>query len=146
MKKGYHSELSRSQPPLELAWTTVAAKGLKKKVVTPHRSICSRSDPIKPAPEILYEDPDLATQTVVRKAVSIVQQALTPGAVVFSFPENLFSSRQAACHAIQGQIGVLKGVKCLSRYSTKPSSALIIESLFKHQGHTQQANESGIEI
>ncbi|ORE13425.1 hypothetical protein BCV71DRAFT_189229, partial [Rhizopus microsporus] len=44
----------------------------------------------------------------------IVQQALTLGAVVFSFPEGLFSSRQATYHAIQGQIGVLKRVKHLS--------------------------------
>ncbi|CEG67693.1 hypothetical protein RMATCC62417_04085 [Rhizopus microsporus] len=99
-----------------LAWATIVAKGLKKKAATPHRSFRSRSDQIKQVPEILHEDPDLATQTVARKAASIVQQAFKPGAAVFSFPEDLFSFRQATYYAIQGQIGVLKGVKCLSMY------------------------------
>lgn len=109
-------DFSWYSPPLELAWATVVAKGLKKKAATPHRSFRSRSDQIKQVPEILHEDPDLATQSVVRKAASIVQQAFTPGTVVFSFPEDLFSSRQATYYAIQGQIGALKGVKRLSMY------------------------------
>lgn len=72
-----------------------------------------------PVTEILH-DPDLATQTVLRKTAYIIQQALTPSAVVFSFPEDLFSSRKAAYHAIQVQIGVLKGIKCLNMYSAFP--------------------------
>ncbi|RCH88139.1 hypothetical protein CU097_003169 [Rhizopus azygosporus] len=99
-----------------LAWATVVAKGLKKKAATPHRSFRSRSDQIKQVPEILHEDPDLATQSVVRKAASIVQQAFTPGTVVFSFLEDLFSSLQVTYHAIQGQIGALKRVKRRSMY------------------------------
>ncbi|ORE02601.1 hypothetical protein BCV72DRAFT_214928, partial [Rhizopus microsporus var. microsporus] len=83
---------------------------------------------------------------VSHKAASIVKQALAPGAVVFFFPEGLLFSRQATYHAIQGQLRALKGVECLSMYSTKPSPALIVEVLFGGLAHARKAIYFGIKV
>ncbi|KAG2189522.1 hypothetical protein INT46_009261, partial [Mucor plumbeus] len=71
-------------------WSTVAAKGALRKVITPQRPATNIDNKYKLVPNVVYEDEDIKDEIITRKATDIVQQALTPGSVLFSFPSALF--------------------------------------------------------
>ncbi|CAO3686812.1 unnamed protein product [Rhizopus stolonifer] len=130
----------------QLPWSTVVTNGLKKKVISiSHRAISTEND-LRPAPHIIFEDPTLSDHILSCKAASIVQQALTPGVVIFLFPSTCFSTGQTAYRAIQEQIGQLDGVKCISMYSTKPTKELIIEALFWDSVDARLAINIGVAV
>ncbi|CAO3694672.1 unnamed protein product [Rhizopus stolonifer] len=121
-----------------------------------HKERTNHNPSLSPLTDQHVKDVDIASQTSQsnsqapsptndsRPAPSIVQQVLTPGAVVFSFPSTCFSSSQAAYRVIQDQIGALDGAKCISMYSTKPTKDLNIETLFQNPTHAILAVNEGM--
>ncbi|ORE11822.1 hypothetical protein BCV72DRAFT_196786, partial [Rhizopus microsporus var. microsporus] len=83
-------------------------------------------------------------------AVAIVQQVLTPGAVVFSFPHQLFKSQHEAYRVIRYQIEDIyqyhniDGTKHISHYNKQPNADLFIEALSVHATHRQVALSDGV--
>ncbi|KAK4510019.1 uncharacterized protein ATC70_006188 [Mucor velutinosus] len=79
----------------DLSWFQVLSRGHSKKVINaqPQRA---KDDKFKLVPEGLYEHDDLKAEVLTRKAAVILQQALTPGSVLFAFPNKTFDhpSRQ----------------------------------------------------
>ncbi|CAO3637057.1 unnamed protein product [Mucor hiemalis] len=67
---------------------------------------------------------------VARRANAIVEQALTPGSVLFSFPAGTFASRTEAYDSIEANIGVTDGFRCLNLYQRKFTGGLLIEAKF----------------
>lgn len=83
-----------------------------------HHLICRKqaqnADHLKPTPHVIHKGLELSDQLFNRRATAIVQQALTPGAVVFSFSRLLFKSRHETYRVIRDQMEDIDGVKHIS--------------------------------
>lgn len=113
------------------------------KVITPSR----QEDPDSTMSfSVLYEHPDFQDQHLARKAATIVRQALTPDAVLFSFPPNTFVHRCHAYEAIEKQVGPVDGFRPLSRYDVRAHGNLLIEAKFQDPDHTKLAIKNGITV
>ncbi|CAO3645532.1 unnamed protein product [Mucor hiemalis] len=80
--------------------------------------------------ELMFQHEDLRQQELARRANAIVEQALTPGSVLFSFPAGTFASRTEAYNIIEANIGVTDGFRCLNLYQRKFTGGLLIEAKF----------------
>ncbi|KAK4520191.1 uncharacterized protein ATC70_008438 [Mucor velutinosus] len=87
----------------DLSWIQVLSRGQSKKVINaqPQRA---KDDQFQLVPEVLYEHDDLKAEVLTRKAAAILQQALTPGSVLFTFPSKTFAHRTEAYRLIKEQI------------------------------------------
>ncbi|RCH91584.1 hypothetical protein CU097_001952, partial [Rhizopus azygosporus] len=87
---------------------------LTKNVVTICRKQAQNADHLKPTPHVIHEGLELSDQLFNRRATAIVQQALTPSAVVYFFSRLLFKSRHEAYRVIRDQMEDIDGVKRIS--------------------------------
>lgn len=108
-------------------WTTVVSRGASKLVITPKfpskRNNGNSSEMMLNA-TVIYQDEDLKDQLLARKATALVQQALTPGSVLFCFPANLFKDRTEAYDEIVEQCGNVVGdggLRTISEYGKRSS-------------------------
>jgi hypothetical protein len=140
------------QDPGALSWTTVVSRGASKRVITPrfqNKQKIGNDGDIKLVSKVIYEDEDLKDQLVARKATALVQQALTPGSVLFSFPGSLFKHRTDAYDEIIKQCGETVGdggLRCISEYGQRTSGDLMVEALFASAEGTHKSLFSGVEI
>ncbi|KAL7310776.1 hypothetical protein PS15m_010229 [Mucor circinelloides] len=127
----------------DLSWVKVLSRGLSKKVINaqPQRA---KDDAYKLIPEVLYEHEDLKAEVLTRKATAILQQALTPGSVLFTFPNKTFDHRTAAYRVIQEQISVNVQFRPLSLYHQKLNGDLLVEAKFDTFDDTKRAIHTGI--
>ncbi|KAL7326113.1 hypothetical protein PS15p_208501 [Mucor circinelloides] len=129
----------------DLSWVKVLSRGLSKKAINaqaqPQRA---RDDAFKLIPEVLYEHEDLKAEVLTRKANATLQQALTPGSVLFTFPNKTFDHRTAAYRVIQEQILANVQFRPLSLYHQKPNSDLLVEAKFDIVEDTKRAIHAGI--
>ncbi|GAA5794782.1 hypothetical protein HPULCUR_000129 [Helicostylum pulchrum] len=125
------------------SWTTVAARGAKTKVLR------SAPTPEVQSPligEDVFEHEDLNKQILARKASAILQQALTPGTVLFSFPKKLFKVYTDAYVAIKNQIGKISGCIPISHYNSKQIAESLVEIKFQDPSHVDLAISKGVTI
>lgn len=140
------------QDPGSLSWTTVVSRGVSKRVITPrfqNKQKNGNDGDIKLISKVIYEDADLKDQLVARKATALVQQALTPGSVLFSFPASLFKHRTDAYDEIVKQCGATVddgGLRCISQYGQRTTGDLMVEALFASAEGTHKALSAGVEI
>jgi hypothetical protein len=129
----------------DLTWTEVVARGNKAKVISPLRSGRHQTFEDKLVGEVLFDHPDLSRQILAQKAASIVQQALTPGSVLFAFPLSTFPDRVDAHTAIETQLGKTIGFRPISRYSTRTAAnSFLIEAVFEQNESTIKAINEGL--
>jgi hypothetical protein len=93
--------------------------------------------------ETLYEDENLGDQLRAQRAASIIQQALHPDTVLFTFAANMFKDRTEAYKAIENGIGAAKGFRPISMYGNQQRKELIIEAKFREKGDAQKAIREG---
>ncbi|KAG2194350.1 hypothetical protein INT47_011517 [Mucor saturninus] len=85
-------------------WADIAAVGNAKKVF-PYIHVSDETDSeFKIASTIIYEDECLEALMPTKKDLSIVNQKLTDGSVLFSFPAAVFQHRVEAYRAIQSHV------------------------------------------
>lgn len=56
----------------DLSWATVFSRGLAKKVINAHKRSKTTEDTFKLIPEVIYEDNQLKSEILTRKATSIL--------------------------------------------------------------------------
>jgi hypothetical protein len=129
-----------------LSWSDVVARGHKAKVVTPIQRRDVTNDPREfTTSKIIYEIPDISRLLIAQKAQSIVQQTLTPGSVLFSFPTSLFDHYTQAYKCIEDQIGAVHGFRNISKYDHRRNhKELLIEAKFREAVNTDKAINLGI--
>lgn len=125
-------------------WSTVAARGVHKKVITPQRPAANLDSKYKLVPTLVFENEDIKDEIITLKATNIVQQALTPGSVLFSFPSTLFAHRTEAYEMIQEQISFAVQFRTLSLYRQKLGRDLLIEANFRKDEEALKAVEKGV--
>ena len=114
------------QQPL-LNWSTVVARGLQVKVPTAIQRN-NRSATLQSKAETLYEDEDITDQLRAQKAAAIIQQALHPDTVLFTFADDVFTERTDAYRIIEKEIGEVTGFRPISLYGNSSRKELIIRS------------------
>jgi hypothetical protein len=129
-----------------VSWTTIVARGASKKVlVTPaRRNVDSSSIPL--VGEVIFEDDDLKSEILVRKATAIVQQALSSGSVLFSFPGRLFGDRVDAYKVIQEQVGANVQFRPISTWRENAGGDLLVEATFKAKVDATKAVSDGVTV
>ncbi|GAN05021.1 hypothetical protein MAM1_0080d04489 [Mucor ambiguus] len=122
---------------------TDLSRGMSKKVIhaQPQRA---KDDHFKLVPEVLYEHADLKAEVFTCKATSILPQALTPGSVLFTFPNKTFDHRTAAYRLIKEQISPLVQFCPLSLYNQKANGDLLSEAKFDKAEDAKLAISQGI--
>jgi hypothetical protein len=129
-----------------VSWTTVVARGASKKVLLPSTRRHVDNVAISLAGEVLYEDEDLKSEILVRKATAIVQQALSSGSVLFSFPGKLFGDRVDAYKVIQHQIGANVQFRPISTWRENTGGDLLVEATFKAKTDALKAVNLGVTL
>jgi hypothetical protein len=130
----------------EVSWTTVVARGSSKRVITPSFAAKKSNADIRLSSKVIFEHDGLKEQLLARKATAIVQQALTPGSVLFSFPSSLFKHRGDAYMAIQEQCGEVIGVCPVSLYGARATDELLVEAKFAQAESSVKALTMGITV
>ncbi|KAG2191898.1 hypothetical protein INT47_005345 [Mucor saturninus] len=128
----------------QLSWSTVASRGASKKVLRPLPVSTETDSQFKLKSNILFEDPQLDHQIMVRQAASIVKQALTLGSVLFSFPASLFKHRTEAYELIETQCGAVQGFRPISNYRTRSAGEIMVEVKFVMPTSTTKAMSHGV--
>ncbi|KAG2193793.1 hypothetical protein INT47_009935 [Mucor saturninus] len=129
-----------------LSWTTAIARGASNKIVRPlHRSKVQDLES-KLSGTVIYQHVDLEIQILARKAAAIVRLALTPGSVLFSFPDRLFKVRGEAYTAIEASCGKIAGVRPISMYGGKSTGDLLVEVKFSSPESTTKAVSTGVMV
>ncbi|KAG1037491.1 hypothetical protein G6F43_012857 [Rhizopus delemar] len=122
----------------------VVARGNRTKFLLPSRQLnLASSDQSKPTIETIFETEDIQHHLMAQKATSIVQQTLTPGSVIFSFPTNLFDKVTDAYKAIEQHIGEVDGFRNLSKYESRRSTQLIVVARFRKAEDSRKALSEG---
>ncbi|KAK4518753.1 ubiquinol-cytochrome c reductase core subunit 1 [Mucor velutinosus] len=127
----------------DLSWVTVLSRGLSKKVINAPQQR-AKDDHFKLIPEVMFEHEDLKAEVLTRKATAILQQALTPGSVLFTFPNKLFVHRTTAYRLIQEQIAASVQFRPLSLYHQKSTGDLLVEAKFDSPEDAKRAINNGI--
>ncbi|KAG2193940.1 hypothetical protein INT47_003510 [Mucor saturninus] len=127
-------------------WADIVAVGNGKKVLR-HVHVSDETDSdFKLASTIIYEDESLEALILTKQALSIVNQQLTVGSVLFSFPATVFKHRVDAYNAIQSQCGRIHGVRPISYYGVPSDSNMLLEVKFKYDNGTTKAITSGVSV
>jgi len=131
-----------------VSWTDVVSKGRSAKVIVPITVKDSMSGTMDNLiSKTVYEDPDIKSMMLAQKASSIVQQALTPGSVLFSFPASLFEHRAKAYELIENQISKeVNGFRTISNYTNRTSKDLMVEVKFKNADSNVKAIDDGVVV
>jgi hypothetical protein len=128
-------------------WTTVVARAASKKVMlTPARRNVDVSTAISLVGETLYEDEGLKSEILLRKATAIVQQALSSGSVLFSFPGKLFGDRTDAYKSIQDQIAAEVEFRPISTWRQNAGGDLLVEAKFDSKAAATKAVNEGVMV
>ena len=129
-----------------VAWSTIAARSLKAKVPEPIRM--ARYNEVKETlvSHLLYEDPDIKSNLLANKVFSVLQNALSPGSVLFSFPAKLFEHRSDAYRLVLEQIGPVVGdeFKPISQFGNRLKNELLFSVVFRVSEHTEMALSTGV--
>lgn len=86
----------------------------------------------------------MADKLTAQRAASIIQQALHPNTVLFTFDSGLFIDRVEAYHLIQKEIGHVKGFRPISRYGNQRRQELIIDAKFREKKDAKKAIRIGL--
>lgn len=133
-----------ASPPI--AWATVAARRLKAKVPEPIRMVRDSEVRETLVAHSLYEDTDIKHHLLAQKVYSVMQNALSPGSVLFSFPGNLFDHRSDAYQLVLDQIGPVVGgdFKPVSQFGNRIKNELLFSVVFRDSEHAEKAISSGV--
>src|ERR1700730_19339570 len=124
-------------------WSEVVARGLKAKVPTALQRKDQFGMPQHLETIVMYEDENLADQLRAQKAAAIIQQALHPGTVLFTFGSDVFQDRTLAYNTIEKEIGPAKGFRPISLYGNQRRNELIIEANFRNIEDASRAIKQG---
>lgn len=86
----------------------------------------------------------MKAKTLTRKVTAILQQALIPGPVLFTFPNKTFGHRTVVYRVIQEQFSVNVQFRPLSLYHQKPNGGFLAEAKFDTFQDTKRAIHTGI--
>ncbi|CEP16759.1 hypothetical protein [Parasitella parasitica] len=84
-------------------WAIMASRHTKKRFLQHNKRNLKNQSAVALVGSVLHEDDDLKGQIWANKAVAIIQQTLTSGSLLFSFPEGLFANRVDAYVLMQKQ-------------------------------------------
>lgn len=138
--------MSNNAPSSPVAWATVAARRTKAKVPDPIRMAKDNEMKETLVSQLLYEDADIKSHLLAQKVFSVLQNALSPGSVLFSFPGNLFEHRSDAYQLVLDQIGPVVGgdFKPVSQFGNRIKNELLFSVVFRLPEHTELAISSGV--
>lgn len=91
----------------------------------------------------IWEEEDIAHKMIARKAAAILQCATYTEAVYFEFRKQDFKHYTEAYDLIGKEVGRLKGVRQVTRYSYQASSTLMVEVQFIYPADRTKAIREG---
>jgi hypothetical protein len=86
----------------------------------------------------------MADQLKAQIAAAIIEQALHPDTVLFTFQAAFFQDRSEAYALIEREIGEAKGFRPISMYGNQRHQELIIEAKFCEEDDAKKAIEEGL--
>lgn len=143
--------MSSDNPPhKETDWSTVVSRSARARVPRPIRKYEKPGHQISQNVEIVFEDPEITDYLRTQRALSIVQTALQPGSVLFTFPAAIFNKHTEAYKLVVDQLGPVIGNSFIPisvrGFSPKGSSDLIFSTVFCNTSHATQAISQGIVV
>lgn len=92
----------------------------------------------------IWEEPDIADKIIARKAAAILQCATYTEAVYFEFRKQDFDHYTDAYRLIEKELGRLKGVRRVTRYSHQTTTTLMVEVQFMYPADRKTAITKGL--
>ncbi|SAM09762.1 hypothetical protein [Absidia glauca] len=126
------------------SWSLVARSGLNNKRIPnsmPRQDEYGEKERLEYT--TIWEETDVAHKLVARKAAAILQCATYTEAVYFEFRKQDFKHYTDAFALVSKEIGPLKGVRRVTRYSYQTSSTLMVEFQFQDPAHRAKAISKG---
>ena len=103
--------MSASTTAAAPSWSVIASRASKARVPDPIRQTAADGVKTNLTPHTLYEDKDIKYHLMAQKVHTVLQNTLTPGSVLFSFPNSLFVDRVDAYSLVIKQYGPVVGNK-----------------------------------
>ena len=128
------------------SWSVIASRASKARVPDPIRQNTADGAKTVLTPHTLYEDKDIKYHLMAQKVHTVLQNTLTPGSVLFSFPNSLFVDRVDAYSLVIDQYGPVVGNKfCpVSMYGNRLKDELLFSAVFRDPEDTAKALSEGI--
>ena len=128
------------------SWSVIASRASKARVPDPIRETAFDGVKTNLTPHTLYEDKDIKYHLMAQKVHTVLQNTLTPGSVLFSFPNSLFVDRVDAYSLVIHQYGPVVGNKfCpVSMYGNRLKDELLFSAVFRDPEDTAKALSEGI--
>lgn len=137
-----------NSPTPDLQWSSIVKAGARQKVPSPLSRVDIKGNRENYEVRILFEDPEISDFLRQQRALSIVNTALQPGAVIFSLPSRLFKHQSDAYKLIVDDIGPVVGnyFNPLSLRGNRNRGDLVFYTKFRQEADTQFAITNGLLI
>ncbi|CEP14345.1 hypothetical protein [Parasitella parasitica] len=130
------------------SWATVLSRGLSKKVINTQTRRAVKAAKYQLVTEVLFENEDLKAEILTRKATAIIENAVDPNAVLFTFPKQTideFDHYVDVYVAISEQLGTTKvQYRPLGLWHHRQDGEFLLQATFESKEVALKAINDGV--